>query len=149
MKTPILYFLTEDCPPQAIAVLPYIDKHCNVGKCILTINLVIYLWFVICVKLVLNVRTVLQSIISTHLPSPLCLATNTFIGLTTASAVKGLWDTGSPAHRPDGYTMLMSPNKGETAVHGCHRAGDMVVRMRKVLARPWVSVCMSLTLNCL
>ena len=45
--------------------------------------------------------------------------------------------------------MLMSPNKGETAVHGCHRAGDMVVRMRKVLARPWVSVCMSLTLNCL
>ena len=29
-----------------------------------------------------------------------------------------------------GYTMLMSPNKGETAVHGCHRSGDMVVRMR-------------------
>ena len=29
-----------------------------------------------------------------------------------------------------------SPNKGETAVHGCHCRGDMVVRMRKVLAVP-------------
>ena len=26
------------------------------------------------------------------------------------------------------YAMLMSPNKGETAVHGCHCRGDMVVR---------------------
>ena len=32
--------------------------------------------------------------------------------------------------------MLMSSNKGETAVHGCHCPGDMVVRMRKVLAIP-------------
>ena len=32
--------------------------------------------------------------------------------------------------------MLMSPNKDETAVHGCHCPGDMAVRMRKVLARP-------------
>ena len=33
--------------------------------------------------------------------------------------------------------MLMSrPNKGETAVHGCHYLGDMVMRMRKVLAIP-------------
>ncbi|CAH3023967.1 unnamed protein product [Porites evermanni] len=33
----------------------------------------------------------------------------------------------------------MSPNKGETAVHGCHCRGDMVVLMRKVLAitRSW------------
>ena len=31
---------------------------------------------------------------------------------------------------------LMSPNKGETAVHGCHCPGDLVVRMRKVLAIP-------------
>ena len=31
----------------------------------------------------------------------------------------------------------MSPNKGETAVHGCHCRGDMVVPMRKVLAIPW------------
>ena len=29
--------------------------------------------------------------------------------------------------------MLMSPNEDETAVHGCHCLGDMVVRMRKVL----------------
>ena len=26
----------------------------------------------------------------------------------------------------------MSPNKDETAVHGCHSRGDMAVRMRKV-----------------
>ena len=36
--------------------------------------------------------------------------------------------------------MLMRPNKGETAVHGCHCSGDLAVRMRKVLARPWVGV---------
>ena len=42
---------------------------------------------------------------------------------------------------PDSYTMLMRPNlKAETAVHGCHCPGDMAVRMRKVLARPWVGV---------
>ena len=37
--------------------------------------------------------------------------------------------------------MLMSPNKDETAVHGCHCQGDMAVRMRKVLAisRSWQS----------
>ena len=39
---------------------------------------------------------------------------------------------------PDGYAMLMRPNKAETAVHGCHCLGDMAVRMRKVLAGPWV-----------
>ena len=27
----------------------------------------------------------------------------------------------------------MSPNKDETAVHGCHCPGDMAVRMSKVL----------------
>ena len=32
--------------------------------------------------------------------------------------------------------LLISPNKGETAVHGCHCPGDMVVRMHKVLAIP-------------
>ena len=36
--------------------------------------------------------------------------------------------------------MLMRPNKAETAVPGCHCLGDMAVRMRKVLARPWVGV---------
>ena len=41
-----------------------------------------------------------------------------------------------------GYAMLMSPNKGETAVHDYHCQGDMAVRMREVLARPGVySVC--------
>ena len=34
----------------------------------------------------------------------------------------------------------MRPNKAERAVHGCHYPGDMAVRMRKVLARPWVGV---------
>ena len=41
---------------------------------------------------------------------------------------------------PDGYAMLMRPNKAETAVYGCHCPGDMAVRMRKLLARPWVGV---------
>ena len=31
-------------------------------------------------------------------------------------------------------------NKVETALHGCHCPGDVTVRMRKVLARPWVGV---------
>ena len=34
----------------------------------------------------------------------------------------------------------MTPNKTKTAVHGCHCQGDMAVRMREVLARPWVGV---------
>ncbi len=41
---------------------------------------------------------------------------------------------------PNGYAVLMRPNKAETAVHGCHCLGDMAVRMHKVLARPWVGV---------
>ena len=38
-----------------------------------------------------------------------------------------------------GLAMLISPNKGETAVHGCQCRGDMVVHMHKVLAtlRSW------------
>ena len=40
--------------------------------------------------------------------------------------------------------MLMRPNKDEAAVHGCQCPGDMAVRMRKVLARPWVGVRVSL-----
>ena len=47
----------------------------------------------------------------------------------------------------EGYAMLMSPNKDETAVHGCHCPGDMAVRMREVLARPWVGVCVPLALS--
>ena len=45
------------------------------------------------------------------------------------------------------YAMLMSLNKGETAVHGYHYPGDMAARMREVLARPWVGVCVPLELS--
>ena len=34
------------------------------------------------------------------------------------------------------HAMLMSPNKGETAVYGCHCQGDMVLRMLKVIGIP-------------
>ena len=48
----------------------------------------------------------------------------------------------------DGYAMLMSPSKakGGTAVHGCHCPRDMAVRMREVMAMPWVGVCVPLAL---
>ena len=52
--------------------------------------------------------------------------------------MKGLSYTGFlPVLWPDGNAKLMSPNKDEITVHGCHCQGDMVVRMRKVLAIPW------------
>ena len=41
----------------------------------------------------------------------------------------------------------MTPKKGETAVHGCHCPGDMVVRMREELARSWIGVCVLLVLS--
>ena len=44
----------------------------------------------------------------------------------------------------DGYAMLMSPSKGETAAHGCHCPRDMAVRICEVMARPWVGVCVPL-----
>ena len=43
--------------------------------------------------------------------------------------------------------LISGYNMGETAVHGCHCQGDMTVRMRQVLARPWVGVRVSLALN--
>ena len=52
-----------------------------------------------------------------------------------AQLTKGL-KTALPEQRSDGYAILMSPNNGETAVHDCSCRGDMVVRMRKVLAIP-------------
>ena len=54
-----------------------------------------------------------------------------------------------PVHEPDGYAMLMSARKGETAIHGYHVVGDMAVCMCEVLARPWDGVCVppSLTLS--
>ena len=33
-----------------------------------------------------------------------------------------------------GFAMVASPNKDETAVHGCHSPRDMVERMRKIIA---------------
>ena len=46
-----------------------------------------------------------------------------------------------------GFAMLMSPNKGETAVHGCHCLGHMAVRVCEVLARPCVGIYVPLALN--
>ena len=37
--------------------------------------------------------------------------------------------------------VLMSPNKDETAFHGCHCPVDIAVHMHGLLARPWVVVC--------
>ena len=37
------------------------------------------------------------------------------------------WDCG-------GFAMVASPNKDETAVHGCHNPCDMVERMRQIIA---------------
>ena len=65
-----------------------------------------------------------------------------------ASAVKSLWYRGIfPVYEPDSYAMLMSPNEGKTAVHGCHCPGDIAVRMCEVLSRPWVGVCVPLALS--
>ena len=63
-----------------------------------------------------------------------------------AWAGKGLLHTGLPHSLTDGYAMLMTPSKGVTAVHGCHCPRDMAVRMREVMARLWVGVCMPLAL---
>ena len=70
-------------------------------------------------------------------------------GVLYTRLAKGFWMSGSPPPPPppliDPTTMiLMSPDKGETAFHSCHCWGDMVVRMRKVLAIPrsWY-VCFS------
>ena len=36
--------------------------------------------------------------------------------------------------------LMRKKKKAETAIHGCHCPDDMAVRMRKVLARPWIDV---------
>ena len=43
--------------------------------------------------------------------------------------------------RSDCYAMLMSPNKGKTAVHGCRCPYDMAVRMREVRSALQYSAC--------
>ena len=50
---------------------------------------------------------------------------------------------------PTAFATLVGPNKGETAVCGCHCPRDIAVRMREVLARPWVCVCVPLALSLL
>ena len=52
-----------------------------------------------------------------------------------------------PVHKPNGFATLVGPSKGENAVCGCHCPRDMAVRMREVLARPWVGVCVPLALG--
>ena len=52
--------------------------------------------------------------------------------------------TGFPRPLTDSYAMLMSPGKVETGIHACHHPRDMAVRMREVMARPWVDVCVPL-----
>ena len=64
-----------------------------------------------------------------------------------ASTEKGLLQTSFPRSLTDLYAMLMSPSKGETAVHGFHCLRDMAVRMHEVMARPWVGVCVPLALS--
>ena len=58
---------------------------------------------------------------------------------------------GFEVQRSDGHAMLISRNKSETAVHGCHYQAVLV---REVLARPWVGarvlyVCLSARVICL
>ena len=64
-----------------------------------------------------------------------------------ASAGKGLLHTSFPRSLTDGYAMLMSPSKCETAVHGFHCLSDIAVRMHEVMARLWVGVCAPLALS--
>ena len=59
--------------------------------------------------------------------------------LTTRLGRKGSLYTSFPRSLTDGYAMLMSPSKGETAVHGCHCLRDMAVRMCEVIT---VGLCM-------
>ena len=61
-----------------------------------------------------------------------------------ASAGKGLLYTGFPRSLTDCYAMLMSPSEGETAVHRCQCPHNMAVRMREVMGRLWVGVCVPL-----
>ena len=60
-----------------------------------------------------------------------------------------MWELLAGNHKAvaDGYAMLMSHSKGETAVLGCHCPSDMAVHMCKVLARPWVGVCVPFALS--
>ena len=47
----------------------------------------------------------------------------------------------------NGYATLMSPNKGETAAHGCRCPVDMTVRICEGPVKPWVVVRVPLALS--
>ena len=64
--------------------------------------------------------------------------------LAIASAVKGSCARLLGLALPNGYAILMSTNKDETAAHGCHYLGDMAVHVCKLLARSWVDACVTL-----
>ena len=50
--------------------------------------------------------------------------------LCSCLTIKGLLKTLTLSiQRSDGYAVLMSPNKGKTAVHCCHCMGDIAVHM--------------------
>ena len=74
------------------------------------------------------------------------LPANSFHMCCVELALKGLASAGKCLawSLTNGYAMLMSPSKGETTVHGCHCPRDMAVRMREIVARPWVGVCVPL-----
>ena len=55
------------------------------------------------------------------------LALNEVLCIRLSSGGSKVW--------PDGHTMLVSPNDGETAVRGCPCLGDMVVHMHTELVR--------------
>ena len=55
----------------------------------------------------------------------------------------GLWYTALSVDSSDGYAMLLSPNKSETAVHGRLCPCDIAVCIHDVLAKTWVGVPVS------
>ena len=75
----------------------------------------------------------------------MCFVELALKGLTSAG--KDLLYTGFPRSLTDGYAMLMSRSKSKTAVHDCLYPRDRAVRMRQLLARPWVGVCVPLALS--
>ena len=56
------------------------------------------------------------------------------IGWTFSSALLSAW----------GYVMLMSPNKDETAVHGCHCTGIWLCACVRYRPHRWLCLCVPL-----
>ena len=70
----------------------------------------------------------------------MCFVELVLDGLRCTHLVRGFTDAHFPVHLPNGFATLVGPNKGETAFCGFHCLHEIAVRMRQVLARPWV-VC--------